>query len=164
MSPKIWTMSFLLLQYYFLLLIKQTPGGWSRCYTPVKLQLRSPQVGKWIIAVLNQKPVWGCMVRGLNLTDPSVARVSLQIVWHSWNFECLASNPPAFLQTFSWLAQFVRGCFSRSTVCWSSVKLSFSFPAIWPLGMRVLGTGAEMGPWMQHGGESAAVVCRRSCQ
>ena len=56
MSPKIWTMSFLLLQYYFLLL-KQTPGGWSRCYTAVKQQLRSPQGREWIIAVVNQKPV-----------------------------------------------------------------------------------------------------------
>ena len=96
------------------------------------------------------------MDRAFNSIDPvGSSSVSSALVWYRYNYESLVSTSPAFLQTLSWLAQFVRGCVSRSTMCWSSVQLSFSFPVIWPLGMKVLGIGAEMGPWMQHGGPTS---------
>ena len=70
-------------------------------FTAVKVQFRSPaQVGKRIIAVVNQKPVWRCMGRALNLIDPfgrpsvssaSVTQIELRI------FGIQSSSSPSVL-------------------------------------------------------------------
>ena len=56
-------------QSYYLLSLKPTRVGSPKLRT-ARAVTQFLQGGEWIIAVVNQNPVWGWMGRGLNLNDP----------------------------------------------------------------------------------------------
>lgn len=54
---------------------------------------------------------WGAWGEVGTWTLQVVVRAYLQLLWHSKDFECLVSVPPAFLESFPWLVKLFEGIF-----------------------------------------------------